>query len=101
LNINKGDYVEWTWNAPGTINDINYLVQQVASPTGTTASGFDSGSPSASGSFVYQFNTVGTFYYWSGNVDSNEMISFRGVINVGAAADRELTIDVSLNGFKG
>lgn len=49
LNINKGDYVTWTWSAPGTISNINYIVQQVSDATSTTASGFSSGSPSVSG----------------------------------------------------
>lgn len=53
------------------------------------------------GSFEYQFNNVGTFYYWSGFVDANGLISFRGVVNVVATTDRELTISVSVNGFSG
>lgn len=112
--------IRWNWNAPGTLSNINYFVQQVADPTSTTLAGFSSGSPSTSGnqismislnvswnffyfigSFEYQFNNVGTFYYWSGFVDANGLISFRGVVNVVATTDRELTISVSVNGFSG
>jgi len=32
---------------------------------------------------LYQFNNAGTYYYWSGLVDSQE-ITFRGVIQVQA-----------------
>ena len=49
LNVNEGDYVTWTWSAPGTISSINYVVQQVSDPTSTTVSGFSSGSPTVSG----------------------------------------------------
>ena len=49
LNINQGDYVIWTWNAPGTISNIKYSVQQVADQTSTNTTGFTSGSPSVSG----------------------------------------------------
>ena len=76
------------------------MVVQVADPTSETPSGFSSGTPSSKGTFQYQFNSVGTFYYWSGYVDSSSTISFRGVINVAAATDKELSVKVVLNGFE-
>lgn len=54
LNIKKGDYVKWTWSAPGTINDIQYMVMQVASPTSETPSGFSSGTPSSKGIYLHE-----------------------------------------------
>lgn len=54
-----------------------------------------------SGSFLYQFNTLGTFYYFSGYVDENQKISFRGVVEVVAEQDNELAVDVSVNDIKG
>jgi hypothetical protein len=53
------------------------------------------------GSFVHQFNTIGIFYYWSGYVDQNDQISFRGVVQVDAVKDREFNVGVVLNGFNG
>ena len=53
------------------------------------------------GTFTYQFNTQGTYYYWSGFVDSNQMISFRGIIKVGVSVDVILPIQVTVAGFKG
>jgi hypothetical protein len=53
------------------------------------------------GAFTYQFNTLGTYYYWSGFVDSNQMISFRGVIKVGVSVDVTLPVHVTVAGFKG
>ena len=44
---------------------------------------------------------MGTYYYWSGFVDPNKMISFRGVVNVGPSVDQALAVSVSVNGFKG
>ena len=52
------------------------------------------------GGFKYQFNAVGTFYYWSGLVDSNT-ISFRGIVEVVDGNSKELDINVKLNGING
>ena len=52
------------------------------------------------GSFTYQFNTPGIYYYWSGLVDSNT-ISFRGIVEVIDGNDKELEINVKLNGING
>ncbi len=53
------------------------------------------------GTFTYQFNAQGTYYYWSGFVDSNKVISFRGVIQVGPSVDVTLPVQVTVAGFKG
>ena len=53
------------------------------------------------GSYLHQFNTLGTFHYFSGYVDENQKISFRGVIEVVSGQDNELAIDVSVNDIKG
>ncbi len=63
--------------------------------------GFTSGSPTATGSFTYQFNQAGTFYYWSGYVESSNQILFRGVVVVSSSLDKQLQIGVQTNGFKG
>ena len=52
------------------------------------------------GTYIYQFNNPGTYYYWSGFVN-NQQISFRGVINVVYAVDEFFDIDVTVNGFYG
>jgi len=101
LTINKGDYVQWSWSAPGMVTNINYKVEQVSDAASATASGFTSGSPTSTGSFTYQFNKVGTYYYWSGYVDLNKKIAFRGVITVTDAKDNELEIDVFVSDIKG
>ena len=54
LNINQGDYVHWSWSAPGTISNIKYKVLQVSDPTSKTQSGFSSGDPSISGIFFFK-----------------------------------------------
>ena len=52
------------------------------------------------GSFIYQFNAIGTYNYWSGLID-NDGISLRGVINVGPSIDKYLAISVSVAGYTG
>ena len=43
---------------------------------------------------------MGTFYYWSGLVDSNT-ISFRGIVEVVDGNNKDLDINVKLNGVDG
>jgi len=53
-------------------------------------------------SFSYQFNKPGIYYYWSGYVDPNQSISFRGVVEVKETVDdKEYEIDVKTNNIKG
>lgn len=98
--VKQGDYVKWNWIAPQAVVGVSFKVEQVDSPTSVNASGFTSGTPSAYGSFIYQFNTLGTFYYWTGYVDLAQSISFRGTVVVEANTDKDLDVDVSLNGIK-
>lgn len=83
------------------VKNINYKIEQVSDAVSITPSGFSSGAPSSSGSFTYQFNNVGTYYYWSGYVDSNGRIALRGVITVTNAKNNELEIDVLVSDVKG
>jgi hypothetical protein len=102
LEIKQGEYVNWSWSAPIGINIINYKIQQVDGPSSTNFNGgFDSGDASSSGSFLYQFNIPGIFYYWSTFVDGNQ-ISLRGIIEVKSALiDKDLSISLTLNGISG
>jgi hypothetical protein len=50
------------------------------------------------GTFSYQFQTVGTYYYYTPPVDSSGLISMRGVITVVAAQPLTLTAQVSSSG---
>lgn len=95
-----GDYVEWSWQPPVGITGVTYKVEQVADSSSTQAIGFTSGDPTAYGIYRYQFNKPGLYYYWSGYVESSGQISFRGLIDVKDTLDRELEINLKLNGFK-
>ena len=53
------------------------------------------------GSFTYQFQTVGTYYYYTPPVDSSGLISMRGVINVVAAQPQTLTVQATSGDFTG
>lgn len=53
------------------------------------------------GSFSYQFQTIGTYYYYTPRVDENGLISMRGVINVIASQPRTLTVKVTSRSFSG
>lgn len=103
MTINRGEFVKWSWKAPVGIN-VAFKIQQTDSPSSTSAStnGFSSGqTPQTSGTFQYQFNTLGTFYYWSGFVDSNGQIALRGVINVQDSQDVDLPINLSVGAVQG
>jgi hypothetical protein len=52
------------------------------------------------GTFAYQFNTLGTYYYWSGDVTRTPTL--RGVVNVnGSAVDKTASISLNLAGYSG
>ena len=53
------------------------------------------------GSFSYQFQTVGTYYFYTPPVDQGGQISMRGVINVVAAQPRTMTVQVAADSFTG
>ena len=46
---------------------------------------------------MYQFNQNGTFYYWSGYVNSQQ-VSFRGVVKVENGVDKQFDLNVTLDG---
>lgn len=73
---------------------------QVADASSFTPIGFSSGDPTPYGSFSYEFNQPGTYYYWSGYVEESQQITFRGVVSVLDSFDKQLEVDVQLNGFK-
>jgi plastocyanin len=101
--VQQGANVTWSWGSSALLSSINYKVQQVANGYATQAlsGGFDSGAASTSGSFSYQFLTLGTYYYWSTPVDSTGLISLRGVITVVAAQPQTLTVEVTSGSFTG
>lgn len=78
---------------------MSFQVAQVADSTSIFTSGFSSGTPTPVGSFSYQFNQPGIYHYWSGYVENSQQITFRGVINVVDSFDKELEVNVQLNGF--
>jgi len=91
--------VTWRWQAPGGLTgSVKYRVVQVEGPAGNEPVGFDSGEARPAGSFSWQFALPGVYYYWSGFVDAGERVSFRGVVQVLEAVDRELEVDVTLSG---
>lgn len=53
------------------------------------------------GSFTYQFQTPGTYYFYTPPVDPTGLITMRGVITVVAAQAQTLTVRASSDGFNG
>lgn len=102
MTINKGEFIRWKWSAP-TASSAVYKIEQLDTPASTSPSefGFNSGVSTSSGSFIHQFTSTGTFYYWSGFVDSNGLIALRGVINVQDGVDSDLSINLTLDGIQG
>lgn len=98
--INRGEFVKWSWVTPVGIN-LAYKIEQTETPSSKTSSGFSSGTPIPTGTFTYQFNQKGIFYYWSGIVETNAKIELRGVIEVKDPRDVDLPINVTLDGIQG
>ncbi|CAF2963963.1 unnamed protein product [Rotaria sp. Silwood2] len=99
--VQQGAIVEWQWGSSALLTTLAYKVQQVTNGYSTTplSGGFDSGNATASGSFSYQFQTIGTYYYWTPAVDQSGLIVMRGVINVVAAQPQTLTVKLSSGSF--
>ena len=119
--IQQGTKVTWHWDSDQLSSPAYYRVQQVDNAYGTTptSNGFDSGTPTSSGnslilfvskiylidiyigSFSYQFDTLGTFYYWSPNVQQSSGYSMRGVIDVVPLDDEIMNVEVLWEKFYG
>ena len=81
------------------ITTVKYSVIQTADAISFEQAGFSSGEPKAIGSFTHQFNQPGVYHYTSGYVESTRQILFRGIVEVLSSMDKELEIDVQLNGI--
>ncbi len=78
LAIGAGDTVVWSWQAPAFAAGVGYRVVQVQDAASVLETGFSSGDEATPvGMFSFQFNTPGTYYYWSDYVTS-EKVNFRG-----------------------
>ncbi|CAF0756351.1 unnamed protein product [Brachionus calyciflorus] len=99
LTIKKEEFVSWSWQPPVTVNGLKFKVEETNSPSDTTGTGFKSGEPTEFGSYKYQFMDAGLYYYWSGFVDVNQEISFRGVIEVldQTVDEKVFAVQVTLN----
>lgn len=116
LTVKVGDYVKWTWNSPALIS-TSFKVEQVQDALSDVPIGFSSGDSTSSGwnlnfiyfkffycnyfyilgSYLYQFNQNGIFYYWSGYVNPQQ-VSFRGVVKVENGIDKQFDLNVTLDG---
>ncbi|CAF3925163.1 unnamed protein product [Rotaria sp. Silwood2] len=99
--VQQGALVTWQWGSSALLSSLKYKVQQVANAYATEplSNGFDSGTATSSGSFSYQFVTLGTYYYWSTVVDQAGIIILRGVITVVDAQPQILTVQAISNSF--
>ncbi|GFN92114.1 fibrocystin-l, partial [Plakobranchus ocellatus] len=98
--VSVGDYVTWQWETPSYVSDIGYSIQQTASASDVVSmpGGFSSGAISRVGSFTQRFTVPGTYYYWTGYMNSVETIYFRGTINVVALESHSQVLSVKLRG---
>ncbi|KAI0230284.1 Fibrocystin-L [Lamellibrachia satsuma] len=84
LTVEQGDEVDWSWEPPEHITGVSYRLEQTANATASVydGSGFGTGSVSTpTGNYRYRFVEVGTFYYWSGPINSKNVV-MRGVVHV-------------------
>ncbi|GFS10808.1 polycystic kidney and hepatic disease-like 1 [Elysia marginata] len=98
--VNVGDYVTWQWDTPSYVSDIGYSIQQTATASDIVnmPGGFSSGAISRSGSFTQRFTVPGTYYYWTGYMNSAQSIYFRGTINVMPLVSHSQQLSVQLRG---
>ena len=87
--------------APEGVSTVNYRLLQVKDSISEEPIGFDSGEPTSFGRYSYKFNKPGIYHYWSGYVESSKIINFRGIIEVVDPTDKEVEINVKVNGFNG
>ncbi|CAM4971603.1 unnamed protein product [Rotaria socialis] len=99
--VQQGTMVTWQWNSSTRPSRLTYKVLQVENVYSSqpVADGFDSGSATASGSFSYQFHTIGTYYYLSPDVDYRGGTSIRGIIDVVSYTNKLLTVEVMWKNF--
>jgi len=99
--VQRGANVTWQWGSSALLTTLAYKVQQVATAYATEPllNGFDSGFATASGSFSYQFDTLGTYYYWSTPVDEADQIVLRGMITVVDAQPQTFTVQAKFNSY--
>ncbi|CAF4657274.1 unnamed protein product [Rotaria sp. Silwood1] len=99
--VQQGTTVTWSWDSSQLSSPVSYKIQQVDSPYSTTPvqNGFDSGPPTSSGSFSYQFDTLGTFYYWAPNITQSTGYAMRGVIDVVVLMPTTVTVEAIWNKF--
>lgn len=80
---------------------LKFMVQQLKNPIGIEPEGFWSGPPTETGSFSFQFNKPGTYYYWSGYIEQSRVINFHGVIVVSDIdQEKDYEIEVFQNNIK-
>ncbi|CAF3773837.1 unnamed protein product [Rotaria sp. Silwood1] len=101
--VQQGTVVTWYWSSAELRSPVYYKIQQVANAYSTelVPNGFDSGSATSSGSFSYQFDRVGTFYYLAPNIDQSSGYAMRGVIDVVALEPEIMTVETIWDKFTG
>lgn len=102
LTVQRGDFVDWNWETPFFVNDINHAIIQVENRSSTVAmdGGFSSGKPSREGSFQYQFTQLGMFFVWSGYVDRYGIKNYAGQIEVVEKTSELVEISVQMDGIE-
>nr|ACD54600.1 fibrocystin-like protein [Adineta vaga] len=99
--IQQGTIVTWKWDLLANLLTRRYKIQQLDNAYSTipTVNGFDSGVATSSGTFSFQFNSLGTFYYWSPLIVPYRDISIRGIIDVIASEPDVWTTEVISNHY--
>ena len=80
------------------MTDVIYGVYQTNNGSSNyDGTGFKS-SRSSSGSFLYQFDKPGTYYFSSGFVDQYDVVELKGKVVVEPASSMIVNIGVKVNG---
>ncbi|CAL1525942.1 unnamed protein product [Lymnaea stagnalis] len=102
ITIEVGDHITWHWETPQYVSDIGYSIQQTATPfdLASLPGGFNSGPKTRKGSFTYRFTSPGNYYYWTGYMDSADIVYFRGTVKVETLKSYSTTLSVKLSGYE-
>ncbi|XP_033758179.1 fibrocystin-L-like [Pecten maximus] len=99
VKILVGDVVRWDWDFPFYITTMKPRVEETYNLTTKYGKpgGFSSGDiGSTTGSYSRQFSKAGTFFFWSGFLDSYQTTWFHGSVEVSERVSDIAPISVSI-----
>ncbi|ROT65416.1 putative fibrocystin-L [Penaeus vannamei] len=98
--VREGDSVKWEWTKSDPLSQLMYNVFQTSSGASIEydGSGFNSGAPTSSGSYIVTFPHRGTYFYAGTPIANNVVLS--GKVEVLKPAQKAYKVTLSLGGIE-